>query len=309
MKQYLELMKYVLENGDEKEDRTGTGTISSFGHQLKFDLRDGFPAVTTKKLAWKAVVSELLWFLSGSTNLYELRAILHGEEHRFNDEKKTIWDANYNKQAIDMGYDDGYLGQIYGGQWRNFGSGDYQYITKNGTNYEYIKGVDQLDIVLDEAKVNPSSRRLLISAWNPRAVWNDDYSDFLTDKAALPSCHVLYQFNIANGFIDLQWYQRSVDHFLGESFNISSYAILLHIFARILGYTPRYLVGSLGDVHIYKNHINQCKEQLSRDPLPLPSIWINPELKTLKDFENAKVDDFKLIDYQHHGQIKADMAV
>ena len=320
MKHYLDLMQYVLDNGDVKDDRTGIGTISSFGHHLKFDLREGFPATTTKKLAWKAVVSELIWFLKGSTNLYDLRAILHGEANRYNDEKKTIWDGNYNKQAIDLGYCGGYMGEVYGGQWRNYGAGTVDvYDSEDGESYEEsVGGVDQIRLVLKEASVNPNSRRLIVDAWNPRAVWSrqDLYeyhdqseSQLYVPTAALPPCHMLFQLNITNGFIDLQWYQRSVDSFLGEAFNIASYALLLHIFGRILGYTPRYLGGALGDVHIYNNHIEQAKEQISREPYALPSIWINPELKTLEDFENASVDDFKLIDYQHHPAIKADMAV
>lgn len=320
MKQYLDLMQYVLDNGDVKDDRTGIGTISSFGHHLKFDLREGFPATTTKKLAWKAVVSELIWFLKGSTNLYDLRAILHGEANRYNDEKKTIWDGNYNKQAIDLGYCGGYMGEVYGGQWRNYGAGTVDvYDSEDGESYEEsVGGVDQIRLVLKEASVNPNSRRLIVDAWNPRAVWSrqDLYehhdqseSQLYVPTAALPPCHMLFQLNITNGFIDLQWYQRSVDSFLGEAFNIASYALLLHVFARILGYEVRYLDGALGDVHIYNNHIDQAKEQISREPYALPTIWINPELKTLEDFENASVDDFKLIDYQHHPAIKADMAV
>lgn len=320
MKQYLDLMRYVLENGEEKDDRTGIGTISSFGHQLKFDLRDGFPAVTTKKLAWKAVVSELIWFLKGSTNLYELRAILHGEEHRYNDDKKTIWDGNYEKQAKELGYTNGYMGELYGAQWRNYGSGSVEiYDSEDGYLYPHdIGGIDQVKLVLLEAHRNPQSRRLVVDAWNPRAVWSNsdlfDYHDqstnqLYTKSAALQPCHYSFQLNINNGYIDLMWTQRSQDTFLGASFNIASYSLLLHIFARILGCTPRMLVGSLGNVHIYKNHIDQCEEQLKREPLPLPTIWINPDLKSLEDFENAKVDDFKLIDYQHHPSIKGDMAV
>lgn len=320
MKQYLELMKYVLDNGDVKDDRTGVGTISSFAHHLKFDLREGFPATTTKKLAWKAVVSELIWFLKGSTNLYDLREILHGRNQRYNDAKKTIWDGNHDKQALDLGYIGGYMGEIYGGQWRNYGSGMVEiYDSEDGASYPYdIGGVDQIKLVIEEANRDPNSRRLIVDAWNPRAVWSKEVLRQQHDQrtyelevctAALPPCHMLFQLNIVNGFIDLQWYQRSVDSFLGEAFNIASYALLLHIFARILGYTPRYLGGALGDVHIYNNHIEQAKEQISREPYALPSIWINPELKTLEDFENASVDDFKLIDYQHHPAIKADMAV
>lgn len=523
MKQYLDLMLDVLDNGDDKDDRTGIGTISSFGHQLKFDLREGFPAVTTKKLAWKSVVSELLWFLKGSTDLYELRAILHGEENRYNDEKKTIWDGNAqdaNNTIKDRfsGYN---LGNMYGMSWRKLpctphgmirlkrktyddsyvethicpnmdiiynepilgvskknlsykviGESDGNYViqfvntgyyklTKKvhpnikdmfepsvcgvgyigdykvstefdkkiyriwqdmlirvykprsnhrsysnvfvckrwlsfsnfhndcfnlwgfqefadsgfeyqidkdyyGSNiyspetcifipanlnkmlngggeefkiYEYkgnyfhsrkslqsyrglsrkatlpkdviihksddeyvvrpIIYIDQISTILNEAKSNPNSRRLVVDSWNTRTVGN----------SVLAICHPMFQVGVTNGHIDIMWFQRSNDFFLGSAFNIASYALLLHIFARILGYKPRYLTGSLGDVHIYKNHIDQCNEQLKRDPLPLPTIWINPELKTLKDFENAKVDDFKLIDYQHHPAIKADMAV
>ena len=309
MKQYLDLVNHVLENGDSSDDRTGVGTISTFGEQIKFDLRKGFPAVTTKKLAWKAVVSELIWFLKGSSNLYDLRAILHGEENRYHDGKKTIWDDNYNKQAIDLGYDEGYMGQIYGTQWRNFGSGEYQHITKHGTEHVPVKGLDQVRIIIEEAKVNPQSRRLIVSAWNPKAIWNDDNNEVITDTAALPPCHMLFQINIVGDYIDLQWYQRSQDLFLGSVFNIASYATLLHIFGIILGKTPRFLVGSLGNTHIYNNHIDQCKEQIKREPYKLPELWINPELKTLEDFENSTVDDYKLIGYEHHPTIKADMAV
>lgn len=310
MKQYLDLLQKVLDEGDEiNTERTGTGTIATFGEQLKFDLREGFPAVTTKKLAWKGVISELIWFLKGSTNVHELRAILHGEENKFNLEKKTIWDDNYNKQAIDLGYDEGYMGQIYGGQWRNFGSGEYQHMTKHGTDYVPVKGVDQVRIIIEEAKVNPQSRRLIVSAWNPKAVWNDDESEVITDIAALPPCHMLFQINIVGDYIDLQWYQRSCDLGAGIPFNCASYATLCHIFGRILNKTPRYLVGSLGNAHIYKDHVEGLKIQLSRSPHLSPKVWINPELKTLEDFENASVDDFKLIDYEHHDPIKLTMSV
>lgn len=311
MKQYLNLLENILSEGDEIDtERTGTGTIATFGEQIKFDLRKGFPAITTKKLAWRGVISELIWFLQGSTNVHELRAILHGEENKFNLEKKTIWDDNYNKQAIDLGYDEGYMGQIYGGQWRNFGSGAYRYITKRGTDYDPQKGIDQVKVIIEESKDNPQSRRLIVSAWNPKAIWDkQDDNDYITDIGALPPCHMLFQLNIVGDYIDLQWYQRSVDVFLGLPFNIASYGVLCHIFGRILNKTPRYLVGSLGNTHIYKNHISQCKEQLGRDPHLPPKLWINPELKTLEDFENSKVDDFKLIDYEHHSPLTGKMAV
>lgn len=311
MKQYLDLVQHVLENGDKVDtERTGVGTISTFGEQIKFDLRKGFPAVTTKKLAWKGVVSELIWFLSGSSNLYDLRAILHGEESRYHDGKKTIWDGNYNKQAKDLGYEFGEMGDIYGKQWRDFGAGDAVFYDSDyGMEVHKVKGVDQVKLVIEEAKVNPQSRRLLVSAWNPKVVW--DYKDnaFEVKKAALPPCHYAFQLNIIGDYIDLSWTQRSQDLFLGAPFNIASYATLLHIFGRILGKIPRYLVGALGNVHIYDNHVTQCREQLTRSPLKEPEIWINPELKTLDDFVKAKVEDFKLIGYEHHPALTGDMAV
>lgn len=312
MKSYLDLMKKILDEGEEDpNERTGTGTVCLFGEMLKLDLRNGFPAVTTKKLAWKAVVSELIWFLRGSTNLYDLREILHGEENRLNESKKTIWDDNYYNQAIEMGYEHGEMGDLYGAGWRNYGRGKiWEFDTLNNEfNLSEVKGIDQVKAVLEEAKNNPSSRRLLVNAWNPRVIWNHEQDNFYSDMAALPPCHFAFQINIKGDYIDLSWSQRSVDYFLGLGFNISSYALLLHIFGRILGKTPRHLVAHLGNVHIYKNHIDQCNEQLSRTPFDPPSIWINPDLKTLEDFENASVDDFKLENYEHHPQIKAKMAV
>lgn len=302
MKQYTDLLANILENGDLiNTERTGVGTIAIFGETLKFNLQDGFPAVTTKKLAWKAVVSELIWFLRGSTNVNELREILHGSENKFNDKKFTIWDANYQKQGIDLGYENGELGMIYGSQWRNFGSGRINGIT--------IKGIDQVKEIINEASTNPSSRRLVVSAWNPKVIWDSDEHVFKVDKAALPPCHMLFQINIVGDFIDLQWTQRSCDVFLGGSFNCASYGLLCHIFGRILNKKPRYLVAFIGNAHIYMNHIDQCKEQLTREHYDLPELWINPDLKTLEDFENSSIDDYKLINYKHHPTIKADMAV
>lgn len=315
MKQYHDLLQTILNDGDKIDtERTGVGTIATFGEQIKFDLRKGFPAVTTKKLAWRAVVSELIWFNKGSTDLNELRAILHGEENRFNREKRTIWDDNYNKQARGLGYKDGYMGEIYGAQWRNYGSCILtQKVDQHGwvvNANEYIRGVDQFKMVIKEVESSPQSRRLIVMGWNPKAVWgNDPHANTKTNQAALPPCHMLFQLNIVGDYIDLQWYQRSVDAFLGLPFNIASYALECHKFARILGKTPRYLVGALGNTHIYQNHVDQVKEQLSRDEYPLPTLWMNPKLKTLEDFENSIVDDFKLIDYQSHGTIKAPMAV
>lgn len=312
MKQYHDLMQNILDNGDViNTERTGVGTIATFGEQIKFDLRKGFPAVTTKKLAWKAVVSELIWFLRGSDNLYDLRAILHGEDNRFNDEKKTIWDGNYNKQAKDLGYENGFMGDIYGTQWRAF---DKCEARTNPTHYETVThgrstGIDQVKLVVEEAKANPSSRRLIVSAWNPRVVWANDDPIIHTNPAALPPCHMMYQVNIVGDFIDLQWYQRSVDVFLGLAFNIASYALLLHMIAKVVNKTPRFLIGAFGNCHIYQNHVEQVKEQLSRECFELPDLEMNPHLKTLKDFENATVTDFLLKGYKSHESIKAPMAV
>jgi thymidylate synthase len=202
------------------------------------------------------------------------------------------------------------MGDIYGVQWRNFGRGEFYYMDSNGfgENHE-VNGVDQVKLVIEEAKKNPGSRRLIVNAWNPKVIWDYDNGDFFSDKAALPPCHMMFQLRITNGSLDLLWYQRSVDTFLGLPFNIASYALLLHIFARILGLKPRKLIGSLGDTHIYNNHVDQVVLQLAREDFKAPEIWINPELKTLEDFENASVDDFKLIGYEHHQAIKAEMAV
>lgn len=317
MKQYNQLIRKILNEGDNVLDRTGVGTLSIFGEQIKFDLREGFPAVTTKKLAWKSVISELLWFLKGSTNVNELRAILHGEEHRFNEDKKTIWDANYNHQGKALGYTDGELGPVYGGQWRNRkdivhtdsydDSGDvlealgYEkigYDTYIGEDF-YERRIDQIKNLLERAETNPECRRLIVSAWNPAE----------QHLMTLPPCHYGFQIRITGDYIDLLWTQRSVDTFLGLPFNIASYAALLTIFGRILGKTPRYLTGQLGDVHIYKNHLAQVTEQLSREEFPAPTLMISPGLKTLEDFENGTVGDFLLMDYQSHGALTAPMAV
>ena len=312
MQNYHDLLQRILDEGEEIDtERTGVGTIAIFGEVLKFDLSNGFPAITTKKLAWKSVVSELLWFLRGSSNVHELRAILHGEENRFNLEKKTIWDENYENQAKSLGYTDGEMGDIYGVQWRNFGRGEFYHMDSNGFGENHdVKGVDQIKEVLKEAAKNTSSRRLIVNAWNPRVIWDTDYDDnFEAKKAALPPCHYGFQLNIVNGRLDMLWVQRSVDSLLGLPFNIASYALLQHIFAQILGLKVGTLNGHLGNVHLYKNHIDQVKEQLSREHFPTPKLWINPDLKTLKDFENASVDDFKLIGYECHSAIKAPMAV
>ncbi|EPJ2511915.1 thymidylate synthase, partial [Salmonella enterica subsp. enterica serovar Bareilly] len=240
MKQYQYLINDILENGYETDDRTGTGTIALFGTKLRWDLSKGFPAVTTKKLAWKACIAELLWFMSGSTNVNDLRIRTHGSLI----EGKTIWDDNYENQAKDLGYHSGELGPIYGKQWRDFG------------------GVDQLVKTIDRIKALPNDRRQIVSAWNPAEI----------NQMALPPCHMFYQFNVRNGHLDLQWYQRSVDVFLGLPFNIASYAALTHIVAKMCNLIPGDLVFSGGNTHIYSNHVEQCKEVLRREPKELCSL-------------------------------------
>lgn len=312
LKNYHDLMENILDSGDKiSDERTGVGTTSLFGEKLSWNLQNGFPAITTKKLAWKGVVSELLWFLRGSSNVHELREILHGKENRTNLEKTTIWDANYNHQAVSLGYENGEMGDIYGTQWRDFGRCVASIENcENDWLSTKVKGVDQIKLVLNEAEKNPGSRRLIVSAWNPQVVWNINHDENVDFKeATLPPCHVLFQLRITNGRLDMLWFQRSVDVFLGLSFNIASYALLLHMFARILNLNVGRLSGLYGDVHIYNNHISQVEEQLRREHYDAPELWINPELKTLEDFENASVNDFKLINYKHHSAIKADMAV
>lgn len=288
MKQYQELIQHILTNGYETDDRTGTGTIAVFGTKARWDLTQGFPAVTTKKLAWKACIAELLWFLSGSTNVNELRQRTHGSLI----EGKTIWDENYENQARDLGYSGGELGPVYGKQWRDFG------------------GVDQVVKIIDRIKQLPNDRRQIVSAWNPAEI----------DRMALPPCHMFYQFNVRNGYLDLQWYQRSVDVFLGLPFNIASYAALLHIVAKMCNLIPGDLVFSGGNTHIYSNHIEQCQEVLRREPKKLCQLEINwPEnfnapgvttegqLKHVTEVMTHK--DFKLVGYESHPTIKAKMAV
>ncbi|WPJ67568.1 thymidylate synthase [Escherichia phage JoYop] len=286
MKQYQDLIKNILENGYETDDRTGTGTIALFGTKLRWDLTKGFPAVTTKKLAWNACISELLWFLSGSTNVNDLRQRTHGSLIA----GKTIWDENYEKQAKDLGYHSGELGPIYGKQWRDFG------------------GVDQIVEVIDRIKTFPNDRRQIVSAWNPAEL----------KQMALPPCHMFYQFNVRNGYLDLQWYQRSVDVFLGLPFNIASYAALLHIVADMCELVPGDLIFSGGNTHIYSNHIVQCKEILNRTPMDLCKLSINwpngfsqcdteTQMYWLTEYMTAR--DFVLKDYQSHGVLKGKMAV
>ena len=287
MKAYLDLLKYIIDNGEEKNDRTNTGTISSFGHQLEFDLEDGFPAVTTKSLAWKGVVSELLWFLEGSDDerrLAEIRFNKDRSELTDLEKYSTIWTDNAENQGKELGYENSdtkkLLGPVYGVQWRNWG------------------GVDQIRDLLEGLKNNPDGRRHILSAWNVGQI----------DKMALPPCHVMSQFYVHRETISCHMYQRSADMFLGVPFNIASYALLLSILAEILSLKPKRFIHSFGDAHIYINSIDQVKEQLSRDPKPLPKLII-PNIDNLEDINKLNVDDFILENYDPHPPIKAKMAI
>ncbi|HOU75296.1 MAG TPA: thymidylate synthase [Tenuifilum sp.] len=264
MVQYLNLLDHILNHGVRKDDRTGTGTISVFGYQMRFDLQEGFPLLTTKKLHLKSIIHELLWFLKGETNIRYL-----------NENGVTIWDewADAN----------GELGPVYGYQWRSWPTADGRHI-------------DQISRVVDSLKNNPDSRRHIVSAWNVGEIEN----------MALPPCHVLFQFYVANGKLSCQLYQRSADVFLGVPFNIASYALLTMMMAQVCGYEPGEFVHTLGDTHIYLNHIEQVKLQLTREPRKLPRMVINPEVKSIFDFKFA---DFKLEDYNPHPHIKGDIAV
>lgn len=269
MQAYLKLLKDVLENGEKRDDRTGTGTLSIFGYQCKFDLRDGFPLLTTKKLHLRSIIHELLWFLKGETNVKYL-----------NENKVTIWDewADAN----------GDLGPIYGYQWRHWGR-DWK--TGGG------KGIDQIALVVERIKKDPKSRRLIVSAWN--------VSDI--DKMKLPPCHLLFQFYVhQDGRLSCQLYQRSADIFLGVPFNIASYALLLMMMAQVTGLKPGYFVHTFGDAHLYLNHLEQAKTQIAREPRPLPTMKINPAVKSIFEF---KVEDFVLENYNPHPPIKADISV
>jgi thymidylate synthase len=264
MKQYLNLLETILKEGTEKSDRTGTGTISRFGHQMRFDLSEGFPVVTTKKLHLKSIIHELLWFLAGDTNIKYLT-----------ENGVRIW----NEWADP----DGNLGHIYGYQWRSWPTPDGKHI-------------DQITQVIESIKNKPDSRRHIVSAWNVGEL----------DKMNLPPCHVLFQFYVADGKLSCQLYQRSADVFLGVPFNIASYALLTLMVAQVTGLKPGDFVHTFGDVHIYSNHIEQVKLQLTREPFPLPQMKINPAVKNIFDF---KFEDFELLNYQAHPHIKGEVAV
>lgn len=264
MRQYLDLMERILDEGVKKEDRTGTGTISVFGHQMRFDLSEGFPCLTTKKLHLKSIIHELLWFLKGETNIAYLK-----------ENGVKIWD--------EWADEDGNLGPVYGSQWRSWPTPDGQHI-------------DQITNILDQLKNNPDSRRIIVSAWNVAEIEN----------MALPPCHAFFQFYVADGKLSCQLYQRSADVFLGVPFNIASYALLTLMVAQVTGLQPGDFVHTLGDAHLYSNHIEQAKLQLTRDTRSLPKMKINPAVKDLFDF---KFEDFELTDYDPHPHIKAKVSV
>ena len=264
MKPYLDLMRHVLEHGTDKSDRTGTGTRSVFGYQMRFNLQDGFPLLTTKKLHLRSIIHELLWFLRGDTNIKYLR-----------DNNVTIWD--------EWADENGDLGPVYGYQWRSWPTPD------GGS-------IDQIANLIEQIKRNPDSRRLIVSAWNPA----------LVDEMALPPCHAMFQFYVAAGKLSCQLYQRSADIFLGVPFNIASYALLTMMLAQVCGLQAGEFVHTLGDAHLYSNHFEQARLQLTREPRPLPSMTLNPAVDNLFDF---KYEDFELSGYNPHPHIKAAVAV
>jgi thymidylate synthase len=264
MEVYHQLMRDILEKGARKEDRTGTGTLSVFGYQMRFDLQKGFPLVTTKKLHLRSIIHELLWFLKGETNIQYLK-----------ENKVTIWD--------EWADENGNLGPVYGKQWRSWETADG-------------RTIDQISNVIAQIKKNPDSRRLLVVAFNPGDV----------DKMALPPCHAFFQFYVANGKLSCQLYQRSADVFLGVPFNIASYALLTHMIAQVCGLQVGDFVHTLGDAHLYLNHLDQTKLQLSREHKPLPQLKLNPEVKDIFDF---KFEDIEIIGYESHPAIKAEVAV
>lgn len=288
MKQYIDLCNYILNNGVKKDDRTGTGTISVFGYQMRFNLEEGFPLLTTKKVHLKSIIHELLWFISGSTNI---KYLVDNDVRIWNDwpydlykkspdyQGETIEEfASKIKESDEFAKKYGNLGPVYGKQWRDF------------------NGVDQLSNLIEQIKTNPNSRRLIISAWNPAEV----------DKMALPPCHSFMQFYVAEGKLSCQLYQRSADVFLGVPFNIASYALFTMMIAQVCGLEPGDFVHTLGDAHIYLNHLEQVNKQIKRSLRPLPKMVINPNVKSIFDF---KYEDFTLLDYNPHSGIKGKVAV
>ena len=275
MKQYQDLLQHILDNGFQKGDRTGTGTISVFGHQMRFHLEDGFPLLTTKKVHLRSIIHELLWLINGDTNIKYLH-----------DNKVSIWD--------EWADSNGDLGPIYGAQWRNWNN----------------EGIDQIADVINSLKNNPNSRRHIVTAWNPSVLPDESSKDFAANvangKAALPPCHAFFQFYVADNKLSCQLYQRSADVFLGVPFNIASYSLLTMMIAQVCGLGLGDFVHTFGDVHIYNNHIEQVKLQLSREPRELPTMRLNPDVKSIFDF---KYEDFKLENYNPYDAIKAEVSI
>ncbi len=284
MQKYLDMLRHILAYGTEKGDRTGTGTISVFGYQIRFDLSEGFPLLTTKKMYTRGIFAELMWFLRGDTNI---RTLVEQKVNIWNADAYRAYRGSLDFQGEteeefvekiltddDFAARQGDLGPVYGAQWRNFG------------------GVDQIQRVITSLEKSPDSRRHIVTAWNPVDV----------DTMALPPCHVLFQFYVSDGKLSCQLYQRSADAFLGVPFNIASYAALTMMMAHVLGYEPGEFVHTFGDLHIYKNHTKQVREQLRRKPYPLPKLWLNPEIKDLFDFT---IKDIKVKDYQYHERLTA----
>ena len=274
MKQYQDLLQHIKENGVEKKDRTGTGTISVFGYQMKFDLKNGFPLVTSKKLHLRSIIYELIWFINGGTNINYL-----------NDNGVSIWDEWANKN--------GELGPIYGAQWRNWNN----------------DGIDQLNDVISSLKENPSSRRMIVTAWNPNIIPNTKktFSENIKEgKAALPPCHAFFQFYVADNKLSCQMYQRSADVFLGVPFNIASYSLLTFMMAQVCELEVGKFIHTLGDAHIYLNHIEQVDLQLTREPLELPKLELNPKIKNIEDF---KYEDIEIVNYKFHPPIKGKISI
>ncbi|HHZ11405.1 MAG TPA: thymidylate synthase [Acholeplasmataceae bacterium] len=292
MKQYLDFLRYILENGNKKEDRTGTGTISAFGYQMRFDLKEGFPLLTTKKVHLKSIIHELLWFIKGDTNIRSLvqNGVRIWNEWPFEKYRKSpSYRGETMEEFVQRIKEDeefariwGDLGPVYGKQWRAFAGKE--------------RTVDQLRQVISEIQRNPDSRRLIVSSWNPTEI----------EGMALPPCHTLYQFYVRDGELSLQLYQRSADAFLGVPFNIASYSLLLLMVAMVTGLKPGEFVHTFGDAHIYLNHLEQVRLQLSREPRPLPKMVIKREVKDIEDF---RYEDFELLDYNPHPAIKAEVAV
>lgn len=277
---YLDLLRYVLEHGSVKGDRTGTGTLSHFGAQLRFDLADGFPLLTTKKVHLKSIIYELFWFLKGDTHVQYLQ-----------DHGVRIWNEWATaEQTARFGRPEGELGPIYGHQWRNYGA------SKKSDGSYHQDGIDQISEVIEQIKTNPNSRRLIVSGWNPHEA----------NQVALPPCHTLFQFFVADGKLSCQLYQRSADLFLGVPFNIASYSLLTHMIAQVCELKVGEFIWTGGDCHIYQNHVEQVKTQLAREPYPLPTLTLNPNIKDIFDFTFG---DISVDNYQSHPAIKAPVAV